>query len=217
MKLPFQNRIEAGQYLAQALKFYSNRNDVVVLALPRGGVPVASEVAIGLHATLDLLLVRKLGAPWQEELAMGAIASGGIRILNESIVSSLSVSDQAIEDIAAKEQRELERREQVYRGARTRVKVTGKQVILVDDGIATGATMRAAIAALRQQNPAKIIVAVPVAPAETVSELNTEADEVICLAMPDPFTAIGKFYTDFSQVSDSEVKQLLSEAWANES
>jgi putative phosphoribosyl transferase len=217
MELPIKDRTVAGQGLAQALRSYRDRGDVVVLGLPRGGVPVAYEVAEALNARLDLILVRKLGTPGQEELAMGAIASGGIRVLNEDVVASLRIPDEAIEQVAAEEQRELERREQAYRGVRPWPEIARKCVVLVDDGVATGATMRAAIAALRQQNPARVIVAVPVAPPDTVEILRGEADEVICLARPEPFMAISRWYTDFAQVSEEEVKQLLGKAWGNES
>jgi putative phosphoribosyl transferase len=217
MELPIKDRTMAGQALAQALESYRDREAVVVLGLPRGGVPVAYEVAEALNARLDLILVRKLGTPGQEELAMGAIASGGIRVLNEDVVSSLRISDEAIEQVAAEEQRELERRERAYRGLRPRPEIARKCVVLVDDGVATGATMRAAIAALRQQNPARVIVAVPVAPPDTVEILRGEADEVIFLARPEPFMAISRWYTDFAQVSEEEVKQLLGKAWGNES
>lgn len=213
VELPIKNRIVAGQALARALESYRNRENVLILGLPRGGVTLAYEVARELNALMDLILVRKLGTPGQEELAMGAIASGGIRVLNENIVSSLYIPDEVIEEVATAEQQELERRERAYRGNRPRPEVTHKHVILVDDGLATGATMRAAIAALRQQKPASIVVAVPVAPFDTVEKLNSEADEVICLATPEPFMAIGNWYVDFSQVSDEEVKRLLSKAW----
>jgi putative phosphoribosyl transferase len=217
MELPIKDRTVAAQALAQALESYRDREDVVVLGLPRGGVPVAYQVAEHLNARLDLMLVRKLGTPGQEELAMGAIASGGIRVLNENVVSPLRISVEAIEQVAAEEKRELERREQAYRGDRPRPDITRKCVVLVDDGVATGATMRAAIGALRQQNPARVIVAVPVAPPDTVEMLRSEADEVICLATPEPFIAISKWYADFAQVSDEDVKQLLGKAWGNES
>ncbi|MDT8385583.1 MAG: phosphoribosyltransferase [Gammaproteobacteria bacterium] len=203
----------AGQALAKALLSYRDKPSVVVLALPRGGVPVAYEIARRLHSQLDLMLVRKLGSPGQRELAMGAIASGGIRVLNENIVSQLNVSKEMVERITAEEQSELERRETAYRGDGPRPDIKGKSIILVDDGVATGATMRAAIAALRQQNPTEIIVAVPVAPMDTLEILQMEADEVICLATPEPFIAIGRWYEDFGQVSDDEVKQTLARAW----
>lgn len=211
--LPLSDRSEAGRELADALAHYRGRQDVLVLALPRGGVPVAYEIASALQAPLDLVLVRKLGAPGQRELAMGAIASGGIRVLNENLISTLNVSGRDIESVAEREQRELERREVAYRGDRPRQGISGRTVILVDDGVATGATMRAAIASLRQQNPARIVIALPLAPASTVNTLAREADEVICLHSPEPFVAIGRWYQDFSQVSDREVRGLLARVW----
>jgi len=209
MKLPLADRTAAGRSLAAVLSDYYRDEDVVVLALPRGGVPVAREVAAALDATLDLILIRKLGVPMQPELAMGAIASGGVRVLNPDVVQSWRITGEDIAAVAAIEQRELERREAAYRGERPRPPVRGRTVILVDDGVATGATMRAAISALRQLGPAKIVVAVPVAPADTVQALEEVADEVICLATPEPFFAIGSCYRDFTQVSDEEVRRLL--------
>lgn len=209
MKLPLADRTAAGRSLAAVLSDYYRNENVVVLALPRGGVPVAREVAAALDATLDLLLIRKLGVPMQPELAMGAIASGGVRVLNPDVVQSWRITGEDIAAVAAIEQRELERREAAYRGERPRPAVRGRTVILVDDGVATGATMRAAIAALRQLGPAKIVVAVPVAPADTVQALEEVADEVVCLATPEPFFAIGSCYRDFTQVSDEEVRRLL--------
>jgi len=213
MKVPIRDRTSAGRALAEALKNYRGRDDVVVLALPRGGVPVASEVAGALGAQLDLMIVRKLGTPGQPELAMGAIASGGIRVLNDEIVSSLRISAEAINKVASREQQELERREQAYRGDRPRPAVEGKCIILIDDGVATGATMRAGIAALRRQRPARIIVAVPVAPFDTVELLRGEADEVVCLATPEPFFAIGRWYVEFPQLTDEEVREQLARMW----
>lgn len=212
--LPFRDRVAAGRALAAALEPYRNRNDVLVLALPRGGVPVAAEVAAALGAGLDLMIVRKLGAPGHEELAMGAIASGGVRVLNPHVISSLGIRETAIEQAATREERELERRECAYRGMRDRPAIQGKCVILVDDGVATGATMRAAIEALRHQLPAKIVVAVPVAPPDTVGRLRREADEAICLEAPEPFMAIGQFYVEFTQLSDEAVREQLAKAWA---
>lgn len=212
--LPFRDRVAAGQALATALDAYRAREDVIVLALPRGGVPVAAEVAAKLGADLDLMIVRKLGVPGHSELAMGAIASGGIRVLNPHVISSFRIKDVAIEEVASREQRELERREHAYRGARPRPVIEGRCVILVDDGIATGATMRAAIEALRRQSPAKIVVAVPVAPPDTVIRLRAEADEVICLETPELFMAIGQFYTEFPQLSDEAVREQLAKTWA---
>lgn len=213
MELPIANRKAAGQALAEALHAYLDRDDVIVLGLPRGGVPVAMEVADALGAQLDLMLVRKLGTPGQEELAMGAIASGGGRVMNESIVRSLAIPQQVIERVAEEEHKELKRREQAYRGDRPWPSLADQCVILVDDGLATGATMRAAVEAVRAQQPARIVVAVPVAPPDTIALLREQADEVICLAEPEPFQAIGLWYTDFSQVSDEEVRYMLGIAW----
>lgn len=205
----FANRTEAGRRLAQRLHHYSDHPGLLVLALPRGGVPVAAEVARALQAPLDLFLVRKLGVPGQEELAMGAIASGDVRVLNDDIVSHLNVPDSAIEAVAAKEMQELRRRERAYRGERCPVSATGRTVILVDDGLATGSTMKAAIRALRQQSPARIVVAVPVGAPETCRELLALADDVVCLWKPHPFHAVGEWYQDFSQTTDDEVIALL--------
>jgi putative phosphoribosyl transferase len=180
--------------------------------LPRGGVPVAFEVAQSLHAPLDVLVVRKLGVPGQEELAMGAIASGGVRVLNQEIVRALAISPQQIDLIVAQEMRELLRREQEYRGNRERMKVHGRTVILVDDGLATGSTMRAAVAALRHQKPQQIIIAVPVAPPSTCAEMEQAADRVVCLYTPLDFLAVGQWYQNFSQTSDAEVRELLDRA-----
>lgn len=214
MELPIPDRVTAGQILAKAMENYRDRQDLLVLALPRGGVPVAYELAEALHAPMDLMLVRKLGTPGQRELAMGAIASGGIRVLNDDLVSYLHISEETLEQVVAMEQKELERREQAYRGDRPRPEIEGKCVILVDDGIATGATMRVAIKALRGQQPKELVVAVPVAPADTIETLRNEADDVVCLATPEPFTAIGLWYVDFGQVSDEEVTKQLAKAWA---
>jgi len=208
----FRDRTEAGRRLAAKLRAYANRPDVLVLALPRGGAPVAYEVAQALHAPLDVFLVRKLGLPGHEELAMGAIASGGTRVLNAEVVSQLNISEEVIEAVAAEEQQELTRRERAYRGERPAPNVHDRTVILVDDGLATGSTMRAAVAALRRQNPARIIVAVPVGSPETCAELEREADDVVCAAMPEPFYAVGLWYDDFTQTTDEEVHDLLSRA-----
>ena len=213
MRLPFADRVRAGEALARALDAWRGVTGILVLALPRGGVPVAFEVAKALGAELDLLLVRKLGTPGNPELAMGAIAAGGIRILNPEIVAALAIPEEAIEAETTREARELERRAQAYRGERAMPTLAGRTLILIDDGIATGATMRAAIAALRSQQPREIVVAVPVAPPDTVAVLRHEADEVVCLATPEPFGAIGRFYQDFAQVSDDEVRALLKRAW----
>jgi putative phosphoribosyl transferase len=208
----FADRAEAGRELAAALGGYRGRGDVIVLALPRGGVPVAFEVARELRAPLDVFVVRKLGLPAQPELAMGAIASGGVQVLNEEVVRTLSVPRQMIEEVAAREQEELARREHVYRGDRPRRPVEGKTIILVDDGVATGSTMRAAVQALRKQNPAEIVIAIPVAPPETCAALEREADRVVCVRTPEPFLALGAWYASFTQTSDAEIQDLLARA-----
>ena len=207
---PFRDRGEAGRALAAQLTAYADRPDVLVLALPRGGVPVAYEVARALGAPLDVFVVRKLGVPGYEELAMGAVATGGVRVLNDDIVTGLRIPGYLIEAVAAQEQAELKRRERAYRGGRPPPDVRGRTVILVDDGLATGATMRAAVKALRQQQPARIVVAVPVAAAETCAALQAEADEVVCAITPEPFHAVGRWYEDFSQTTDEEVRDLLA-------
>jgi putative phosphoribosyl transferase len=209
---PFQNREEAGRFLAEKLSAYAGRDDVVVLGLPRGGVPVAAEVARALEAPLDLFVVRKLGVPGHEELAMGAIASGGVRVLNEDVVRMLGLSEAAIDRVALAEQRELERREALYRGDRPPVGLRGRIAILVDDGLATGATMRAAVAAVRRLEPAWIVVAVPLAAAETCAQFREIVDEMVCAATPEPFRAVGLWYVDFSQTTDAEVRSLLEAA-----
>jgi len=208
----FANRTEAGQKLALRLRKYANREDVIVLGAPRGGVPVAFEVATDLKTPLDVFVLRKLGVPGHEELAFGAIASGGVRILDRGIIEGLGITGLDIERVTMAEEQELERRERAYRGGRPPLDVTGLTVILVDDGIATGSTMRAAIRALRQMKPSRIVIAVPVAPASTCNRLQFEADELVCLEMPEPFYGVGQFYDDFSQVSDEEVKDLLDSA-----
>jgi len=205
----FQDRSDAGRRLAERLTHYAGRDDVVVLALPRGGVPVGYEVAAALGAPLDVFLVRKLGTPGHEELAMGAIASGGVRVLNEEVVRMLRPSNAVIERVEAEERRELERREREYRGGRPPLDVRGKTVMLVDDGLATGSTMRAAVAAVRKLGPAKVVVAVPVGSTETCEEFEGEADEAVCAKEPDPFYAVGMWYEDFSQTTDAEVRELL--------
>lgn len=215
--LPFRDRVAAGRALASAVQKYREHKDLLVLALPRGGVPVAVEVAAELGADIDLMIVRKLGVPGHSELAMGAIASGGIRVLNPHVVSSLGIGEGAIEEVAREEARELERREHAYRGARPRPIIHGRCVILVDDGVATGATMRAAIEALRRQKPEKIVVAVPVAPPDTVSRLRGEADEVVCLASPETFWAIGQWYVEFPQLTDEAVREGLAQIWEGRS
>jgi len=206
----FRDRREAGRLLAAQLSAYAKRPDVLVLALPRGGVPVAAEVASALGAPLDVFVVRKLGVPGHEEYALGAIATGGVRVLNEEVVQALRIPDRVIDALAAREQEELARRERVYRGHRPPLDVRGRTVILVDDGLATGATMHAAIRALRQQQPARIVVAVPTASPETCAELKTEVDDIICATTPDPFYAVGLWYEDFSQTTDEEVRELLA-------
>lgn len=209
MQQTFRDRTEAAQLLARQLMRYASRPDVLVLGLPRGGVPVARVVAGALHAPLDIMLVRKLGAPGQEELALGAIASGGSRVLNEAVVQELNNPEQVIEAVTSREQRELARRERLYRGGRPALRVQGLTVILVDDGLATGATMRVAITALRTQQPARVIVAVPVAPPTVCQALRAVADEVVCLFTPEPFLGVGRWYDDFSPITDEEVRWLL--------
>jgi predicted phosphoribosyltransferase len=191
---------------------YANRSDVLVLALPRGGVPVAFEVARALRAPLDIFLVRKLGVPGHEELAMGAIATGGVRVLNEDVMEYFRVPGEVIDAVAGEELRELERRERAYRGDRPQPDVRGKIVILVDDGLATGSTMRAAATALRQQRPARIVVAVPVSAPQTCDEYRMGVDEIVCAVTPEPFQAVGLWYEDFSQTTDEEVRGLLKQA-----
>ncbi|HEY2970934.1 MAG TPA: phosphoribosyltransferase [Pyrinomonadaceae bacterium] len=208
----YRDRIEAGKYLAAQLAHYANCDDVLVLALPRGGVPVAYEVAKALSAPLDIFLVRKLGVPGHEELAMGAIATGGVRVLNDDVVEYLLIPAGVIDSVAADELRELERRERAYRGNRPEPTVRGKTVILVDDGLATGSTMRAAAAALRQQSPARIVVAVPVSAPQTCDEYRMGVDEIVCATMPEPFYGVGQWYRDFSQTTDEEVRDLLEQA-----
>jgi putative phosphoribosyl transferase len=205
----FIDRREAGRRLAQALDRYAGRADLAVLALPRGGVPVGYEIAAALQAPLDIFEVRKLGVPGHEELAMGAIGSGGAYYLNDEIIESLGIPRAELMATIDREYQELERREKLYRDDRPRLPVTGKSVILVDDGLATGSTMRVAIEALRRQAPTAIVVAVPVAPAQTCHELRGLADDVICLEAPNPFYAVGFWYVDFQQVSDDEVRSLL--------
>jgi len=210
----FRDRQDAGRQLAQALSGYAGRRDAVVLALPRGGVEVGYQVARALGLPMAVYLVRKLGVPGQPELAMGAIASGGVRVMNHDVVRSLGISDEQVEQVAAREQAELERREDVYRGERPMPDLTGHTVILVDDGLATGATMRAAVQAVRTQKPARIVVAVPTAPADTVGDFESLVDEMVCLVTPTPFFGVGGSYLDFSQTSDSRVCELLAKAAA---
>lgn len=211
MKL-YKDRIDAGRQLAGRLLNFAGRDDVIIMALPRGGVPVGFEVAGRLNAPLDVFVVRKLGVPYEEELAMGAIASGDVLVLNEDIFRMINIPRETVERIAAQERTELERRERLYRGDRPRPDVEHRAVILVDDGMATGASMRAAIAALKILKPAWIVVAVPVAPAETCDAVGEEVDEIICDVTPDRFMAVGAWYEDFAQVSDREVRDLLDQA-----
>ncbi|AVH72609.1 phosphoribosyltransferase [Nostoc sp. 'Lobaria pulmonaria (5183) cyanobiont'] len=211
----FKNRRFAGQVLAKELTAYANNPDVLVLGLPRGGVPVAFEVAKTLNAPLDVLVVRKLGVPDQEELAMGAIASGGVRIVNKYIISLVKISDEVIARVSAQEERELERRERLYRGNRPLKDLQGRTVILVDDGLATGATMWAAVVTVQKHQPAQIAIAVPVAAPETCQELETEVDEIVCVSTPSPFCSVGLWYESFPQTTDEEVRALLAKAAKN--
>jgi putative phosphoribosyl transferase len=208
----YRDRTEAGQILATHVVPVVSDSKPLVLALPRGGVPVAFEVARALHAELDVFLVRKLGLPGHEELAIGAIASGGVRVLNRELIEELHISEDLINRVTAVEEEELKRREHLYRQNRPPVAVSGRTLIVIDDGLATGASMMAGIRALRPQNPRRIIVAVPVAAAETCNEFRAEADEIICPATPEPFGAVGAWYVDFSQTTDTEVRKLLEEA-----
>ena len=208
----FADRREAGLCLALHLAAYAGRPDVIVLALPRGGVPVAFEVAAALSAPLDVFLVRKLGLPGHEELAMGAVASGGVRVVNDAVVEAAEVSPGVIDAVTATESRVLEQRERLYRGDRPPTAIAGQVVVLVDDGLATGTTMRAGLAALRQRSPASLVVAVPVAAPTVCAALRSEADEVVCAYTPEPFYAVGMWYADFSQTTDEEVRALLSAA-----
>jgi predicted phosphoribosyltransferase len=212
----YQDRRDAGRQLAELLAAYANDPNVLVLALPRGGVPVAYEVAATLHAPLDLFLVRKLGVPGHEELAMGAIASGGVRVRNDEVVRIFGITDDLLAAATEREEEELARRERAYRGPRPAPDVSGRTVILVDDGLATGSTMRAAVAALREQKPARIVVAVPVAASSTCDELKAEVDDLICASTPEPFRAVGLWYQDFSQTTDDEIRELLAQAAGQE-
>jgi predicted phosphoribosyltransferase len=211
-ELRFRDRSEAGRLLAERLDEYANRPDVLVLALPRGGVPVAREIAQRLGAPLDVFLVRKLGVPWHRELAMGAIASGGVEVLNDEVVRAYKIPRHVLDAVGAVESRELDRRMREYRGARPLPQISDRVIVLVDDGIATGSTMRAAVAALRRQQPAAIVVAVPVAAVDTCEELRHEVDRLICLSTPQAFAAVGDWYDDFSQTSDEQVRAYLAEA-----
>jgi putative phosphoribosyl transferase len=209
----FRNRSDAGRQLAARLNEYANRSDVLVLALPRGGVPVAFEVASALVAPLDVYLVRKLGVPGHTELAMGAIAAGGVEVLSESLIRDLNIPRVLVQQIAVRERLELERRDRLFRGDRPPALVRDRTILLIDDGLATGSTMQAAITALRQQAPARIIVAVPVGARDTCDRLRQMADRLVCLAMPEPFEAVGLWYEEFGQTSDEEVTRLLATAW----
>jgi putative phosphoribosyl transferase len=212
-RIVFRDRVEAGDVLASRLGHYAGKPEVLVLALPRGGVPVGARVAQALGAPLDVFVVRKLGVPGHEELAMGAIASGGVRVHNEEVVGKLHIDDATLQRVAEVEQQELARRERSYRGQRPPADLTGRVVILVDDGLATGSTMRAAVAAARRLGPARVVVAVPTAPASTCEQLRGEADEVVCATTPRPFRAVGYSYRSFPQTTDEEVRELLQTAW----
>jgi putative phosphoribosyl transferase len=216
MDARYRNRREAGQRLAQHLLAYANRPDVIVFGLPRGGIPVAHEIAQTLHAPLDVFVVRKLGVPWHPELAMGAIAAGGVRVVDEGLMNYAGVTPADLERVTAAERAELERRELRYRGNRPFPSVRDRTVILVDDGLATGATMRAAVTALRAGNPERIVVAVPVAAAETCEGFQGVADEIVCAETPERFGAVGFWYEDFSQTTDEEVFELLEDARSRE-
>ena len=208
----FRDRLDAGRLLAQQLEpTYSKRQNIIVLGLPRGGVPVASEIAKALHAPLDICIVRKLGVPKNREVAMGAIASGGIMILNKDLVQSLNISQPAIEEVIIREGQELERRERLYHGDRSIPNLHNRTVILVDDGMATGSTLKAALSVIRQQQPAEIVVAVPVAPPDVCNKLSQEVDTVVCLLTPKHLYSISLWYTDFSPTSDQQVRELLAE------
>jgi len=208
----FHDRLDAGRQLATRLQRYANRDDVVVLALPRGGGPVGYEVARSLGAPLDVFVVRKLGVPGQEELAMGALASGGVRVLNESVLQHLSVSEAEIEEVTKRERQELLRRERLYRGGLPPISVRDRIAIVVDDGLATGSTMRAAVAALRKLRPSRIVVAVPVGAPEVCASFETIADDMVCVQEPEHLHAVGVWYDDFRQTSDEEVRELLDSA-----
>jgi predicted phosphoribosyltransferase len=208
----FTDRREAGALLAGRLEAYADRDDAVVLALPRGGVPVAFEVARALHAPLDVFVVRKLGVPGHEELAMGAVASGGVRVLNDEVMAWYRPTEEEVEAVTRAERAELERRERAYREGRPPVPIKGRVAILVDDGLATGSTMRAAVLAAQRLEPSRVVVAVPVGAADTCRLLADAADEVVCAWTPEPFSAVGRWYDDFSQTTDEEVRQILAEA-----
>ena len=207
----YRDRTHAGRVLASELTQYAGRDDVVVLGLPRGGVPVAHEVATSLGAPLDVLLVRKLGVPGHTELAMGAIGPGGVRVVNPAVVGSLEIPDHVVDEVAREEEAELARRQKLYRGERDPPEVAGRVVIVVDDGLATGATMRAAVSAARAMGPARVVVAVPVGARRTCRELDEVADEIVCARMPATFQAVGQWYTDFSPTTDAEIRRLLDD------
>jgi putative phosphoribosyl transferase len=211
--MQFLDRTDAGRFLARGLMRLRDVRDLIVLALPRGGVPVGYEIARELHAPLEVFVVRKLGVPGREELAMGALASGGVRVLNAEVVTALGrYAEDAIERATSRETEELRRREERYRGDRPFPNLEGKVVVLVDDGLATGASMRAAARAVRQRQPTRLIIAVPVAAESTCREMRAEADEVVCAFIPEPFFGVGQFYEDFSQTTDEEVRALLADA-----
>jgi predicted phosphoribosyltransferase len=210
----FRDRRSAGRLLSELLSDYTGTPNLLVLALPRGGVPVGYEVARALHAPLDVFLVRKLGLPGHEELAMGAIASGGVRVVNPEVMEAVPMAERVLEAVAEREQHEIERREREYRGERPPPTIAGRTIILVDDGLATGATMRAAARAIRAQHPARLVLAVPVAAGSTCAALASEADEIVCAETPEPFFAVGLWYEDFSETSDREVRDLLQSAGA---
>ena len=209
---PFKDRRDAGRKLAQRLLRYAEQSNVLILALPRGGVPVAYEVARALGAPLDIFIVRKLGLPGREELAMGAVASGDVRVLNRDIIRMLSIPEEVITFVVKREMQELQRREDLYRGKRPFPEVQNRTVILIDDGLATGASMRAAVAGLRAQHPARIVVAVPAAAPDVCAAFQTEVDEIVCAVTPEPFFGVGRWYEDFAQVIDEEVRMLVEEA-----
>ncbi len=211
----FRNRTEAGKLLASKLTQYANRPDILVLGIPRGGVPVAFEVAIALNAPLDICLVRKLGVPGHQELAMGAIASGGVQVLNQDLLDWLRISGHTIAEVGEQELQELQRRDRIYRGERPLPTIRDRIVIVVDDGLATGSTMRAAIGVLKHQQPQRLIIAVPVTPLDTCNELSAEVDEMVCLMTPEHFSGIGLWYEDFTQTTDGEVCKLLNAATRN--